>query len=112
MAMAGDVLYGTLEPGNGSLEEKISCTGITQNVNGSATLTGVSSVGFIYPYTVTSGLLKTHAGATPFIISNTAGFYSELASTANDEVVTGLYNFANGANNPTIGTTYIAPTLP
>jgi len=112
MASFGTLGWGTLEPGNGNLEEQISFTGVTQNTNGTATLTGVSSVGFIYPYTSTSGLLKTHAGATSFIISNTAGFYAELASTADDEVITGLWTFPNGANNPVIGTTYIAPTLP
>lgn len=111
MASFGSLGWGTLEPGNGSLEEQISFTGITVNANGTTTLTGVSSVGFIYPYTSTSGLAKTHAGSTAFIISNTSGFYSELASTSDDETITGLYNFPTGVNNPTIGTAYVAPTL-
>ncbi len=72
--------FGTLEPGNGVQEEQISFTGITQNANGTATLTGVKTVAFISPYTETSGLAKTHAGASTFILSNDAGFYGQILS--------------------------------
>lgn len=72
--------YGTLEPGNGTQEEQISFTGVTQNSNGTATLTGVKTVGFVSPYTETSGLATTHAGATTFILSNDAGFYGQILS--------------------------------
>lgn len=89
----GSIGFGTLEPGNGTLEEQISFTGVTQNSNGTATLTGVSSVIFIAPYTQTSGLLKTHAGSTTFVISNTAGFYDELSGKSNDETITGTWTF-------------------
>lgn len=85
--------FGTLEPGNGTLEEQISFTGLTNNTNGTTTLTGVSSVTFTYPYTETSGLLKTHAGSTTFVISNTSGFYNELTSKDDDETVAGLWTF-------------------
>lgn len=70
--------FGTLEPGNGVQEEAIKFTGITQNANGTATLTGVSHVLFISPYTASSGLTKTHAGATTFILSNDAAFYGAI----------------------------------
>lgn len=70
--------FGTIEPGNGSQEEAIKFTGITQNSNGTATLTGVSTVLFKSPYTATSGLAKTHAGATTFILSNDAAFYGAI----------------------------------
>lgn len=78
MTSFGDVGYGTLEPGNGALEEQISFTDITQNSNGTATLTGVKNVEFLTPYTETSGLSKTHAGSTTFVISNTSGFYNAI----------------------------------
>lgn len=78
MTQFGTVGYGTIEPGNNTLEEQISFTGITQNANGTATLTGVKTVLFITPYTETSGLAKTHAGATTFTISNDAGFYNAI----------------------------------
>lgn len=107
----GTIGFGTLEPGNGTLEEQISFTGVTQNANGTATLTGVSSVLFVSPYTQTSGLAKTHAGATTFVISNTSGFYDRLTAKGDDETITGKWDFPSGANNPTIGNvTYVAPT--
>ncbi len=83
----GAIGFGTLEPGNGTQEEQISFTGVVQNASGTATLTGVKNVLFINPYTATSGLSKTHAGSTPFIISNTAGFYDQFAAKNNDEVI-------------------------
>jgi hypothetical protein len=74
----GTIGFGTLEPGNSTQEEQISFTGLVNNANGTTTLTGVSSVLFISPYTATSGLLKTHPGSTTFIISNTSGFYNQF----------------------------------
>lgn len=106
----GGLGFGTLEPNNSTQEEQISFTGITQNANGTATLTGVSTVLNVSPYTKTSGLAKAHPGGAKFIISNTAGFYDELSGKDNDETVTGLWQFPNNANTPILGTTYVAPT--
>lgn len=88
MADFGTKGYGTIEPGNSTFEEQISFTGITQNSNGTATLTGVKSVGFASPFTETTGLLKTHAGSTVFVISNTSGFTGSYANKNNAEVIT------------------------
>lgn len=74
----GSFAFGTLEPGNGTQEEALIFTGVTQNANGTATLTGVSSIGFKQPYTVTTGLTKTHAGNSKFILSNDAAFYNNF----------------------------------
>ena len=87
----GAVGYGTLEPGNNTLEESISFTGLTNNSNGTVTLTGVSSVLFDQPYTKVSGLTKTHAGSTTFVVSNTSGFYNEFPSKQNNETITGQW---------------------
>lgn len=87
--------FGTLDPGNGTLEEQISFTGLTNNANGTVTLTGVSSTMFVFPYTESSGLAKTHAGATPFVISNTAAFYNKVVSKDDDATVTGKITFPN-----------------
>lgn len=107
----GNLAFGTLEPSSATNEEQISFTGITQNGNGTATLTGVSTVLFKAPYTQTSGLAKSHAGGVVFVISNTAGFYDRLAAKADDESITGLWDFPSGASNPTIGNgSYVAPT--
>jgi len=89
----GALNFATLEPGNGTQEEQISFTGVTQNVNGTATLTGVSSVTFITPYTATSGTLKTHPGSTTLIITNTSGFYDKFPAKDNDETITGTWTF-------------------
>ena len=88
----GSFAFATLEPGNGVQEEAILFTGVTQNANGTATLTGVSSVGFLTPYTVTSGLTKTHAGASKLILSNDAAFYNNLILYLNDIAGAGAAN--------------------
>lgn len=85
----GVLAFGTLEPGNGSQEEAISFTGVTQNANGTATLTGVKTVLFKSPYTGTSGLAKTHAGASTFILSNDAGFYGQILDYIDTAIVSG-----------------------
>lgn len=88
----GSTGYGTLSP-NTSREEQISFTGVTQNANGTATLTGVKTVLNVDPYTETSGTINSQAGNAVFVISNTAGFYSKFANKLNDETITGTYNF-------------------
>lgn len=105
----GNIGFGTLEPGNGTLEEQISFTGVTQNTNGTATLTGVSSVTMVSPYTATSGLSQTHAGSTTFVISNTSGFYDRLSAKADDETITGTWTFTN-PNYPRMDTDSPFPT--
>ena len=94
----------TLEPDNGTQEEQISFTGITQNANGTATLTGVKSVAFKSPYTETAGLLKTHPGGSKCVVSNTAAFYDSLTSKSNDETIAGIYTFVQSPVVPTGGT--------
>lgn len=86
----GDWCYMTLEPNNGTQEEPIQFTGVTQNSNGTATLTGVSTVGFNSPYTVTSGLAKSHAGGVTCIISNDAAMYGNIISYMNSTLASGL----------------------
>lgn len=88
----GSFAYGTLEPGNSTQEEAVIFTGITQNANGTATLTGVSSIGFKQPYTLTSGIQKTHAGASKFILSNDAAFYNNLVLYMNSIAGAGAAN--------------------
>ena len=93
MASFGQRGYGTLEPNNSTQEEQISFTGITQNANGTATLTGVKRVLFISPFTETSGVAKAHPGGSKFVISNTSGLYSNFANKLNTESITGLWTF-------------------
>lgn len=100
MTDLGTKCWMTLEP-NTSNEEQISFTGITQNANGTATITGVSHVAFKYPYTETSGVSKTHVGGSKAIVSNTSAFYNTLTSQVDDEVITGSWTFTISPNVPT-----------
>ena len=84
--------FGTIEPSTKN-EEQISFTGVTQNANGTATLTGVSTVLNKYPYTETSGLAMTHSGGTYFVLSNTAGFYNTFVNKENSDTLNGTYTF-------------------
>lgn len=95
MSNLGSTAFITLEPGNGTLEEQIAFTGVTQNSNGTATLTGVYNVSMIDPYTVTSGLAQTHAGSTSAILSNTSGYYDQFPKKGVDSTISGKYTFPN-----------------
>jgi hypothetical protein len=77
------VNYGTLEPGTDK-EEIISFTGVTQNVDGTATLTGVTrGLKFSTPYTADSALRYSHAGNTIFVLSNNPQVYETLVDRLN-----------------------------
>lgn len=110
MADFGSKGFATLEPGNGTQEEQISFTGIVQNSNGTATLTGVSNVLMAAPYTETSGTEMSHAGGVYLVISNTSGFYNRFANKDDDETIAGKWTFPNDTNTPVLGTVYAAPT--
>lgn len=110
MSNLGTKGFATLEPGNGTFEEQISFTNIVQNANGTATITGVSTVAFVYPYTETSGTAMSHSGGVTLVLSNTAGFYARFADTQDDQTIVGLWTFPNGANTPVLGVSYVAPT--
>lgn len=90
MSNFGTIGYGTLESQTPAKVEFISFTGVTQNANGTATLTGVvRGVGFVYPYSSVLSLEKSHAGGASFIISNTPEFYyNEFSMQNNSNVFT------------------------
>lgn len=85
MSMFGSIGYGTLEPNTNSKIEDITFTGVTQNPNGTAVLTGVTRGNdFVTPYVASTTLAKAHAGGSYFILSNTAGFYGQQFLFANN----------------------------
>lgn len=90
MSNFGTVGYGALDPQTNSKLEDISFTGITQNANGSATLTGVSrGLDFIYPYSANAILDHAHSGGSTFILTNTAGYYyNEFTMNNNNNLFT------------------------
>lgn len=63
--------YATIDPSNSTSKEFVSFTGITQNSDNTATLTGVTrGLGFSYPYTASTTLAQPHSGQSIFILSN------------------------------------------
>lgn len=61
---------------------------------------------------VTANKLAWTQGETKLLLgSNPPYMYGQFPSRGNDETITGLWEFPSGANNPTIGSSYLAPTL-
>lgn len=105
MSHIGALGTGTLEPG-ASKEEIISFTGVTQNGDGSATLTGVTR-GLKFgdtagDYGQNLALRKSHAGNTSFVITNNPQFYNKFAAKDNDEVITGDWQVPTPAAGPSV----------
>lgn len=87
MTDIGTLGCGTLGPGT-SREEVITFTGVTQNGDGTATLTGVTrGCDFRYPYTQDTNLRKSHSGNEVFILTNNPQFYDSFANKENDETI-------------------------
>jgi len=92
MAMFGSVGYVTFDPGTPK-EESASFTGITDNGDGTQTLTGLTR-GLLgrYPFG-TGGVAYSHDANSYVVASNGADFYSKFAFKENNESVTGVWNF-------------------
>ncbi|MFA5772892.1 MAG: hypothetical protein WC974_09205, partial [Thermoplasmata archaeon] len=82
----------TVEPGNTTRQEFASCTTITQNSTGTATLSGCSrGLAPISPYTASTTLGFAHSGGSKVIFSNPPQFYDQATFKANDETITGTW---------------------
>lgn len=101
MANFGTIGFFTLEPGNGTLEESGTFSGITPNADGTVTLTGVATQLTVSPYTQTPGLAQSHAGGVYFVLSNTAGFYNEFPNLPDNATIAGVYAFLQPPQVPT-----------
>lgn len=101
------IAYGTLDPQNPTRTELISFTGITQNSDGTALLTGVTrGVSRSYPYAASSTFALSHAGQSIFILSDSPQVFAQYTSKSNNEVITGLWSFpaaASSSNPLTLG---------
>lgn len=96
MSDFGTVGYLTLEPGNTTRQEFVSFTGVTQNTDGTATLSGVSrGLSPITPFTASSTLQKQHAGGTQAVISNPPQLYNLFANRNNAESIYGVWTFSS-----------------
>lgn len=90
-----DIEYATINPTSLN-SEFVSFTGITQNVNGSALLTGVTrGLGRSYPYTASTTLAHSAPGQTQFILSAPPQFYNEYAAKRNAQTISGVWTFSS-----------------
>jgi len=113
--LGSNIEYATLNPANGTSitdnSEFISFTGITQNSNGSATLTGVTRGLSRTPGTggcvASSTLAHAYPSQTKLILANSPCFYSQYAVKQNNETISGTWNFSSTptiTNNPSNAT--------
>lgn len=95
MADFGTLGCGTIEPGNATKQEFVSFTGVTQNGDGTATLSGVTrGLSPISPYSASTTLQKAHAGASSFVISNSPPcFYEGYANKTISQAITGQWTY-------------------
>ncbi len=85
----------TVDPKISGYEEIISFTGITDNGDNTATLTGLSrNLDSKYPYTGT-GTGKTHGASAVIVFSDNPQTFGRLAGKDNDETITGQWTFVN-----------------
>lgn len=98
MSNFGTIGYAAIEPQTSSKIEDISFTGITQNANGTATLTGVTrGIDFLFPYASTNSLMKAHAGGAQFIITNTPEWYYNEFSMQN---LSNVFTYPTASTSP------------
>lgn len=89
-----DTFYLTIEPGNPSRQEIVSCTTATQNSNGTATLSDCSrGLEPIYPYSASTTLRFAHSGGSQVTFSDPPQFFNQYAAKENTEVITGSWTF-------------------
>ena len=92
MSDFGTIGYLTIEPGSATRQEFVSFTGVTQNADDTATLTGVTrGLSPVTPYTASSTLQKAHPGGSIAVLSNPPQLYEQFGTLANDEAITGQW---------------------
>lgn len=88
--------YGTIDPQNNTSKEFISFSGIVQNNDGTATLTGVvRGLAFSYPFTASSTLAQPHSGQSIFILSNPPQLYNQFYNLNNVSTSTNVLIFSS-----------------
>jgi hypothetical protein len=101
------VAYGTVDPQT-TRSEFVSFTGITQNSDGSAVLTGVTRGLTRTPAgsscTASTTLAVRHPGQAVFILSDSPCHFAEYAVKRNDETVSGQWSFPYPSASSTAAT--------
>lgn len=101
-----DIGYGTIDPQSSTRKEFISFTGVTQNADGTATLTGVTrGLSFVSPFTASSTLRKSHPGQSIFILSDSPQLFEEYAPRRDSALITGDWNITGSWGFDTAATT-------
>lgn len=104
------IVFATIGPKTSS-SEFISFTGITQNANGTALLTGVTrGLAKKYPFTSNSIYQLPHSGQSTLIISDAPQVFEEFSSLGNDQTFIGLVTFTQSPIVPTPTTAFQAAT--
>lgn len=84
------IFYVTFEPGSRSRQEIASCTTVTQNADGTATISGCTrGLLPIAPYTASTSLQFPHSGGSTVIFSDPPQLFNQAAFKDNDETITG-----------------------
>lgn len=87
-----DTFYLTIEPGNRTRQEIVSCTTVVQGADGTATISGCTrGLSPMTPFTASSSLQFAHSGGSPVVISNPPQLYEQVGFLENDEVITGAW---------------------
>lgn len=95
----GTIGYITIDPKISGYEEVCSFTGITDNGDNTATLTGLTrNLSSKSPYA--SGTGKIHGASAAVVFSDAAPFLGALAFKDNDETITGQWNFSQTPITP------------
>lgn len=82
----------TIEPGNRTKQELVSCTTVTQNAGGTATLSGcLRGLSPISPYSASTTLQFVHAGGSQVIFSDPPQLFNQYAAKSNTELISGLW---------------------
>jgi hypothetical protein len=90
----GEIGAIVVEPGTSKKEENITFTGVVQNSDGSATLTGaVRGRSMVYPYDSDTASITTHSAFVTVILSNSTPFYESFLNKENDESINGIYTY-------------------
>lgn len=101
----GEIGYLTIEPGSETRQEFVSFTGITQNGDGTATLSGLTrGLSPISPYTASTTLQKAHAGGSVVVASNPPQLYNLFSRKDSDETITGQWTFSTFPITPSNST--------
>lgn len=90
----GAQAFATMEPGT-TREEVVTITGVTQNGDGTATLTATRGIDFVSPYAASAVRGKAHSGGTIFVLSNPAVFYDQWLGKNNDETIVETHTYTN-----------------